>query len=73
MSPGILIIVEQHALRRSFGDPIFRRNKIRAQRGQTGGECFGKRPYLFLCRPANDGNVNVKASRSSGLNERREL
>ena len=67
--PCVLVVIHQNVPGRAFLDAILYGDQTRIAGCQRMRERLAEGPYFFLFGSANDGHVNVKTARSSGLHE----
>src|SRR5258708_3708591 len=66
-SPGVLVVVDEHALLRTLRHAILRGHQRRVAPCELLRQRFGERPHLFLQDPAHNGDKNFDALGSVGL------
>src|SRR5439155_9400461 len=71
-TPGVLVVVDQHAPGGTLGDLIDGRHQVGVARGEVDREALRQLPHLVLRRAADDRDVDVQAARAGGLHVRRE-
>src|SRR5258705_5607718 len=63
-SPRVLVVVDEHVLRRALRHAVFRRDQLRRVRCKTQGEVLRERPDFLLQRSAPNRNIDVDSLRA---------